>query len=101
MALVKERNKLRKAASPAIPHELVYETLADGTPVYYNGYKEYLKGNKTAEALIGSSYLQGMIISVILRYLFKNLSESYEVLINKLGLQYSKKGWRASEHCHI
>jgi Uma2 family endonuclease len=38
-----------------------------------------------------------MIISVILKYLFKNLSESYEVLTNELGLQYSKKGWRASD----
>jgi Uma2 family endonuclease len=75
----------------------VYERLWDGTPIYYRGYKQYLKGTQTAEALMGSSYLQGFVISKILRYLYQNLPDTFEVMTNELGLQYSKKGWRASD----
>ncbi len=97
MAIITERTKFKKTVAKAIPQELVYETLADGTPVYYSGYKDYLKGTKTAEALMGSSYLQGIIISTILRYLYKVIPDPYEIMTNELGLQYTKKGWRASD----
>jgi Uma2 family endonuclease len=97
MAVTTERTKSKKTAPNPIPAQLVYETLADGIPVYYKGYKEYLSGTKTAEALMGSSYLQGIIISKILRYLYTSLPDTFEGITNELGLQYSKKGWHASD----
>ena len=45
-----------------IPERLIYEMVAD-KPIYYKGYKEYLKGEKQIEELTGSSYLQSLIIT--------------------------------------
>jgi hypothetical protein len=95
MTIVK--NKLKQNTQKTIPEVLVYERLSEGTPVYYRGYKQYLAGNQTAESLIGSSYLQGFVISKILRHLYQNLPDTFELMTNELGLQFSKKGWRASD----
>lgn len=94
MTIVKTK---RKKQQVEIPEALVYERLSDGTPVYYRGYKQYLQGTQTTEALMGSSYLQGFVISKILRYLYQQLPDTFEIIINELGLQYSKKGGRASD----
>jgi Uma2 family endonuclease len=97
MITTKNKKKSRPSRRKQVPEELVYETMADGTPIYYRDYEQYLKGTKTAEALIGSIYLQGYIISKVLRYLFKILPDTYELMTNELGLQYTKHGWRASD----
>lgn len=99
MTIIREKDKPKpkQIRHKVVPEVLIYEKMADGTPIYYQGYEQYLKGTKTAEALMGSSYLQGHIISVLFEYLLDVLPKTYRVMTNELGLQYSKKGWRASD----
>lgn len=61
----------------------VYEVM-DNKPLHYKGYKS---SNKQIEDIMGSSALQALIVSVILRFLFKNLPEDkYEIITNEAGL---------------
>ncbi len=79
-----------------IPKHLIYE-MVDGKPIYYKGYKEYLQGQKQIEELMGSSYLQSLIITKLVYLLMSNLGDSYQVLTNEVGLQFKDKGWRAAD----
>lgn len=51
-----------KASTQTIPDILIYE-MDDGQPIYYRGYKDYLKNKKQLEQIMGSSYLQGVLIT--------------------------------------
>lgn len=79
-----------------IPRKLVYE-MVDDKPIYYRGYKEYLNGTKQIEQLMGSSYLQSLIITRLVYFLMSNLGKEYVVLTNEIGLQFKGKGWRAAD----
>lgn len=80
-----------------IPQALIYE-MVDGKPIYYRDYQAYLSGDKEIEEIMGSSYLQSLMVSRILAFLFQNLdSKIYEILTNELGLQFAKKSWRAAD----
>ncbi|MDX2303482.1 MAG: Uma2 family endonuclease [Microscillaceae bacterium] len=69
----------------------LYETI-EGIPFYYKRYKEVLRGHKTPEEIMGSSTLQSLLISRILRFLYKNLDEDkYEILTNEAGLHLGLK----------
>ncbi len=48
MTILKEKSKFqgRSLRRKTVPEALVYERLPDGSPVYYRGYKQYLKGTK-------------------------------------------------------
>lgn len=70
--------------------------MVEGKPIYYKGYKEYLKGKKQIEELMGSSYLQSLIITRLVFLLMSKLNRKYLVLTNEVGLQL-KKGWRAAD----
>ncbi len=85
-----------KNAVQNIPESLIYE-MVGGKPIYYRGYKEYLKGKKQIEELMGSSYLQSLIITKLVFLLMSNLSKKYQVLTNEVGLQFKDKGWRAAD----
>jgi Uma2 family endonuclease len=70
----------------SIPKQLVYEEL-NGRAYYRKGYKEVINQTKTIEEIKGSSSLQGIIISVLLRYLYTKTEESeYEIFTNEAGL---------------
>ena len=56
-----------------IPDAFIYEEI-DGKPVYYRGYRKALAQNKNAEDIVGCSDVQGIIISVVLEYLYRNIS---------------------------
>lgn len=75
---------------------LVYE-MVDGAPIYYRGYKDYLNGNKQIEELMGSSKLQALIIAELIFILRSFLGDDYLIFTNELGLQFSKKSWRAAD----
>lgn len=77
-----------------IPQGLVYE-IAKDRPLYYQGYKDYLNGNKSLEELMGSSYLQSFLIMAILKHLLTHLPESYQILTNELGIVYGEGDRRA------
>jgi hypothetical protein len=64
--------------------------------MYYKGYKGYLNGTKTVEALMRSSYLQGVIISLILEHLYKVVPANFRIMTNGTGLTIQQKSWCAS-----
>jgi Uma2 family endonuclease len=75
---------------------LIYE-LADGGPIYYNGYKDVLNGKKSIEALIGSSFLQAILIARIVAWLHEHFSDKYLVLTSELGIQIDRNNWRLAD----
>jgi len=79
-----------------IPDKLIYE-MDNGKPIYYSGYRDYLSGLKPAEALMGSSILQGVIISKMVQYLSNILTNNYLVITNELGVLFSKGNWRLAD----
>ncbi len=77
--------KVKTAKPKKIPTSLIYEVI-DGKPVYRKGYKDVLNKKKTLEEIMGSSSLQSAIISVIVKFLNKNLSDIYWVGASESGL---------------
>jgi Uma2 family endonuclease len=77
----------------AIPRALIYE-MSKGETLYYKGYKDYLRGNKSIEELMGSSYLQVFLIIEIIKRLLKELPDSYQVFTNELGVIHEQGSWR-------
>jgi Uma2 family endonuclease len=73
-----------------IPSILIYEEL-NGRKLYRKGYKNYLNNTKTIDEIMGSSSLQGIVISIILSYLYRNVEdEGYAIITNEAGLHISK-----------
>jgi Uma2 family endonuclease len=72
------------------PKTLIYEEF--GGRVYYRkGYKSVLNQTKKLTDIMGTSSLQGIIISVLLRYLFTHTGEDeYEIITNEAGLHVSR-----------
>jgi len=81
-----ERKKLLKL--------LTYEKVR-GKTIYYRGYEKVLRGELPPEAVMGSSELQSLIITLILKYLFKALPEEFIVLSNELGFIYAPRSHRS------
>jgi Uma2 family endonuclease len=72
-----------------IPKQLVYEEL-NGCKLYRKGYKDVINQTKTIEEIMGCSSLQGIIISVFLSYLYRNIEdEGYAIITNEIGLHVS------------
>ncbi len=77
-----------------VPKELIYE-MRYGSPIYYRNYDKVISGEKTLEAVMGSSKLQAILIWIIVKFLAKNLDTSkYEVLLNEAGFQWAPRTWR-------
>ncbi|MDZ7897269.1 MAG: Uma2 family endonuclease [Arcicella sp.] len=86
--MVAFREPIRKKRIPIakIPDRLVYEVM-DGNPIFYKGYKEVLAGKKTYSEIMGSSKLQSLIVSYLLRILFKNFDEEqFTILSSEAGI---------------
>lgn len=80
-----------------IPQTLVYE-MVEGQPIFYRGYRDYLDGNKDIEEIMGSSYLQSLIVTQIVILLSQLLDATkYQILSNEVGLKFSEKSWRAAD----
>lgn len=68
-----------------IPDYLVYEVM-DGKPIYYKGYQSVLNKTKTLEQIMGCSSIQAVIITYLLRIIFKSIDDKkYHVLTNEIG----------------
>ncbi len=79
-----------------IPDSLVYE-MVNGKPIYYRGYKDFLRGTKQLEQVVGSSKFQAFLAAELI-YLIKSfLGKEYLIFSNELGIQFSKKSWRAGD----
>jgi len=85
---------MTKFKKQVIPDSLIYE-MDEGTPIYYRGYKEVLNKTKTAEQIIGSSALQSLLITLILKHLIANLKNNYLPLSSELGFKFKKNSWRS------
>ncbi len=85
-----------KAKKQAIPESLIYE-MVDGKPIYYKGYKAYLSGEKPLEHIMGTSTLQSFLSTKLAMLIGIFLEKDYFILSNELGLQFSKKSWRAAD----
>lgn len=69
-----------------IPESLIFETL-NGRPLYYKGYREVLAGTLKAETIMGSSDLQGILVSLINTYITVNRDKKrYITSTNESGL---------------
>lgn len=79
-----------------ISEHLIYE-MVEGRPIYYKGYKEYLKGNKQLEQLIGSSKIQSFLATELVFLIRSFIGKAYFVFSNEVGLQFSKNAWRAAD----
>jgi Uma2 family endonuclease len=79
-----------KVPAEKVPDVLVYEEM-DGKPIYYRGYREVLAHQKNPEGIMGCSDVQGIIISMMLRFLFRELPEDqYEIITNEIGLHLER-----------
>ncbi len=77
-------------ASEEVPDVLVYEEM-DGKPIYYRGYRDVLTNQKKPEDIMGCSDVQGIIVSTVLRFLFRELpEEQYKIITNEIGLHLER-----------
>lgn len=83
-------------AVQTIPKILIYE-MVDDKPIYYKNYRDYLDGKKQLEEIMGSSYLQSDIISMVFYFLMSSIGKKYKVLTNELGLQLEKGTTRSAD----
>ncbi|QKZ13250.1 hypothetical protein [Spirosoma sp. KUDC1026] len=87
----------RRAERSRLLKSMVYE-MWDGKPLYYAGYQDVLKGQKTIEQVMSSSILQSRMAVRIAAYLLSVLDlEQYDVLGNEIGVQFKKGDWRACD----
>jgi hypothetical protein len=87
---------ITKRPAKTLPEELVYETIA-GRVFYRKGYREVLNKTKTIEEIIGSSGLQSIIVSYLMKTLFKLDDEKFWILSNEIGLHIDHRNNPASE----
>jgi hypothetical protein len=95
MEAIATKPRTRKSAK-TLPEELVYETL-DGRVFYRKGYRAVLNKTKTIEEIMGSSGLQSIIVSYLMRQLFKLDEEKYWILSNEIGLHIDHRNNPASD----
>lgn len=73
-----------------IQSELIFEEI-DGKPLFYKGYKLVLEGKNEPESIMGSSFIQSLIVSIVCSYLKEILTGyPYWVVSNEVGLHLSE-----------
>ena len=87
---------MMEQAAEQIPKSLVYE-MVSGKPIYYQGYKDYLTGNKQVDEITGSSKLQALIVAELIYLLRSFYGNEYLIFTNELGLRFGKNAWRAAD----
>jgi len=85
-----------QGAQSAIPKELIYE-MVNGHPIYYKGFRDYLAGTKTLGQIMGSSKFQSFLAAELVFLIRTLLGNRFFVFSNEIGLQFSKKSWRAAD----
>ncbi len=74
----------------SIDKQLVYEEM-DGKPIYFKNYHQVLLAGVSPSAIMGSSESQFVVISAILKYLYRQLDEQlYWIATNEAGLHLTK-----------
>ncbi len=81
--------KLKKFLSESLVYEMI-----SGKPIYRRDYEKVLKGEKTAEEIMGSSELQAILTALIVGFLYSELDkEKYLIATNELGFKVAPKSW--------
>ncbi len=73
-----------------MPDYLIYETI-DGVPLYYTGYEQVLKTQKTLEDIMGYGSLQWVLLTLIADTLRPLIGEQYRILQGEGGLHLSNR----------
>ena len=84
------------AKDVAIPEALIYE-MVNGKPIYYRGWREVLKNEKTIEQVMASSLLQGYLVGEIFANLHTKMRKQFILTTNETGLKFNKGDWRAAD----
>jgi Uma2 family endonuclease len=79
-----------------IPKSLIYE-MVDGQALYYDGYLSVLEAERNIIDIVGSSYIQSLVLSNLIILLAQKLPSFYQVLTNEVGIQFAKNSWRAAD----
>lgn len=74
----------------AVPEYLIYEIL-DGIPLYYAGYEQVLKKQKTLEDIMGYGSKQWVLLTLIADFLRPVLSKNLILLQGEGGLHLSPR----------
>lgn len=81
---------VKKIATKAIPSTLIYETM-DGKPIYFAGYKDVLKGNKTIEEVMATGKKQSLMLNAIQTHLLRtNADKALTIMTGEIGIHISK-----------
>jgi Uma2 family endonuclease len=89
-AVEKKKQRIPAKKNTRVPSYLIYEEL-DGKPIYFKGYKDVLAGTKTIEEIMGASELQTMVVSVLVKFLNRNLEDKYIVGSSEAGLHVQSR----------
>ena len=81
-----------------IPDALIYE-MVNGKPIYYKGWQDVLKGEKTIEQIMASSLIQAYLVSEINAATHVALRKQYILGTNEAGLKFQNGDWRAADIC--
>jgi hypothetical protein len=81
--------KSHKPKPSTIPTALIYEII-DGKPIYYNGYKAVLKGEKTIEDIMATGVRQTRMLNAIQGYLQKKHADTkLTIFVGEIGIHIS------------
>jgi hypothetical protein len=81
--------KNHKLKSSQIPPALIYEII-DGKPIYYNGYKAVLKGEKTIDDTLTTGVRQTRMLNAIQGYLQKkHADKKITIFVGEIGIHIS------------
>jgi Uma2 family endonuclease len=81
-----------------VPDALIYE-MVDGKPIYYSGWQDVLKGEKTIEQTMASSLMQAYLVGEVFAATHVALRKKYIFGTNEAGLKFKKGDWRAADIC--
>ena len=88
-AVISKKTKTRKR----VPKYLIYE-MRKGSPIYYRDYDKVISGEKTTEEIMGSSELQSIFVSIILKWLYKQINDKkYFIALNEIGYKFAPRSW--------
>lgn len=79
-----------------IPEALIYE-MVNGKPIYYRGWQDVLKNEKTLEQVMASSLIQAYLVGEVFAKCHVDLRKKYILGTNEAGLKFEKGDWRAAD----
>ena len=85
-----EKRYRNKFSRSEIPPYLIYEEY-NGKPLYFLGFKDVLNGIKTFDEIIGESDIQAIIISCLLKKIYKTEVAEYTILSNETGFHLNHR----------